>query len=212
MFTGIIRYVGCVKGVAATAAGKRLAIDVGPLADGLAVGESIAVCGACLTAAGISGSVAEFDVIAETLAKTTLGDLTPGRRVNLEPALKLNQGLDGHLVQGHVDGIARLVSIRRGGRYVLEFSAGRELTDLMVAKGSVAIDGISLTLTAATAERFAVALIPTTLEQTTLGELTTGAAVNIETDIVGRYIMKYLGQASPGGGLTLEKLKQAGFE
>lgn len=212
MFTGIIRYVGTVKGVTPTAGGKRLAIDLGPLAEGLALGESICVSGACLTAAAISGAVVQFDVIAETLATTTLARLASGRRVNLEPALRMNQGLDGHLVQGHVDGMASLADIRRGGQCVLEFSAGRDLTDLMVAKGSVAIDGVSLTLVEARADRFSVALIPTTLAETTLGELKTGSPVNIETDIIGRYIMKYLRQAGPASGLTLEKLKQAGFD
>ena len=212
MFTGIVRYVGTVKAVSPTAAGRRLDIDLGPLVEGLKLGDSIAVCGACLTAAAIAGSVAQFDVITETLAKTTLGTFAPGRRVNLEPALRVGLGLDGHMVQGHVDGAARLSAVHRGGQHVLEFTAGGELTDLMVPKGSVAIDGVSLTLVDASAGKFSVALIPTTFGETTLSELKVGSAVNIETDIIGRYVKKYLQQLSSTGGLTIEKLRQAGFD
>jgi riboflavin synthase len=119
MFTGIVRYIGTVKAVSPTAAGRRLGIDLGPLVEGLKLGDSIAVSGACLTAAAVAGSVAQFDVIAETLAKTTLGTFQVGRRVNLEPALRVGQGLDGHMVQGHVDGSARLAAVHRGGQHVL---------------------------------------------------------------------------------------------
>lgn len=212
MFTGIIRHVGIVRTLSPSAGGKRLAIDLGPLAEGLRTGDSIAVSGACLTVAAISGAAGQFDVIAETLSRTTLGALKPAARVNLEPALRPSEGLDGHIVQGHVDGLAQVSAVRRGGRHELEFSAGRELTDLMVAKGSVAIDGVSLTLVDVSESRFSVALIPTTLSQTTLGELSIGSRVNIETDILGRYVMKFLRASSASGGLTLAKLKQAGFE
>ncbi|RPI63077.1 MAG: riboflavin synthase, partial [Planctomycetaceae bacterium] len=132
MFTGIIRHVGEVRGLVSASGGGRLTIDVGPLARGLSLGDSIAVSGACLTAAEINGSVVQFDVIAETLHRTTLGEFRIGRKVNLERALTLGQGLDGHLVQGHVDGKAHLKAARRAaGQCTLEFTAGRELTDLM---------------------------------------------------------------------------------
>lgn len=214
MFTGIIRHVGTILAGRDTSSGRRFTIDLGPLAGGLGLGDSIAVNGACLTAAALGGSCgADFDVIAETLARTTLGGLAPGAKVNLEPALRLGQGLDGHLVQGHVDGIARLKAIKRGGQVVLQFTAGRELTDLMVPKGSVAINGVSLTLVDATADGFSVAIIPTTLAQTTLGLLSPGAAVNIETDIIGRYIRKFVagGASAQPAGLTMQKLKDSGF-
>ena len=212
MFTGIIRHVGTVGDVRPTNAGRRLAIDLGPLAEGLDLGDSVAVNGVCLTAATLAGKVGEFDVIHETLSRTTLGSLARDARVNLEPALRLGQGLDGHLVQGHVDGMARLTHVRQGAEYELEFTAGRELTDLMVPKGSVAINGVSLTLVRAEADRFSVALIPTTLRDTTLGLLAIGHQANIETDVIGKYVRKYLlGTASQTGSLTMEKLKEHGF-
>jgi len=217
MFTGIIRHVGKVVAVrSSSAGGKTLAIDLGPLAKGLGLGESIAVSGACLTATAIDGNIGQFDVIAETVARTTLGGLRAGSAVNLEPALRADQGLDGHIVQGHVDGIAHLRAIRKGGQYALEFTAGPDLTSLMVAKGSVAIDGVSLTIVEAGGDFFSVALIPTTLRETTLGLLQSGSPVNIETDIIGRYIRKFLGappadSASKPAGLTMEKLREAGF-
>lgn len=215
MFTGIIRHVGKVTNVRPSAGGARLAIDLGPLAAGLGLGDSMAVRGVCLTAAALDGRIASFDVIAETLKRTMVGELKVGDRVNLEPSLRVGQGLDGHIVQGHVDGLATLRTIVRGGQYVLEFSATTELTGQMVAKGSVAIDGVSLTLVEVSADRFSVALIPTTLGETTLGDLRPGDKVHIETDVIGRYVLKYLAQMglqSPAaGGLTMEKLKDAGF-
>lgn len=214
MFTGIIQHVGTTGRIAATAIGKRLALDVGPLKDRLAVGDSLAVDGACLTVAAIGADLLEFDVVSETLSSTTLGELRAGQKVNLEPSLRLDDALDGHLVQGHVDGIAKLRATDRNRGWRMEFEAPRELTAQMVPKGSIAINGVSLTLAEAGDRSFAVALIPTTLQQTTLGELRVGAKVNIETDVIGKYVLKCLGQlagAAGPGGLTLDKLRQAGF-
>lgn len=213
MFTGIIRHIGKVLAVAATPAGKRLTIDLGPLAAGLALGDSVAVSGPCLSACDIAGTHAQFDVVRETLSRTTLGGLAAGSRVNLERSLTLAQGLDGHIVQGHVDGLA-VLSRRTGVSPVLEFSAPRDLTDLMVPKGSVAIEGVSLTLVDVSAEGFSVAIIPTTLRETTLGDLNPGDRANIETDILGKYVQKYLrtlGGKPGGGAVTLEKLREEGF-
>lgn len=213
MFTGIVRHVGKVLSAAASPAGRRLRIDLGPLAGGLALGDSVAVNGACLTACAIEGAAAEFDVVSETLARTTLGELGVGAGVNLERSLRAGDALDGHIVQGHVDGQAELRAVRRGGQWVLEFAAPRDLTAQMVPKGSVALDGVSLTLVDVTDERFSVALIPTTLAETTLGRLKVGGRVNVETDVIGKYVLKCLGRlGAPGGGLTLEKLRQAGFD
>ena len=209
MFTGIIRHVGLVRR-AGGAAVRRLRIDLGPLAAGLAAGDSVSVSGACLTVAAVEGSEAEFDVVAETLQRTTLGGLRAGAKVNLERPLKLSDGLDGHLVQGHVDGVAEVKAIRRGGRWEVEFASG-ELSRQMVPKGSVAIDGVSLTLLEVGAGSFSVALIPTTLEGTTLGELAVGSKVNVEVDVIGKYVRKCIQELASGGGLTLEKLRQAGF-
>lgn len=190
-------------------------IDLGSLAEGLVAGDSVAVSGACLTVAALEGDAAEFDVVAETLDMTTLGDLRTGARVNLERALRLDGGLDGHLVQGHVDAVAAVRRIDRAGDgRVVRFAAEAEVAGQMVPKGSVAIDGVSLTLAEVHAEEFSVALIPTTLAETTLGELAVGGRVNVELDLIGKYVRRYIGRIAgptPGGGLTLEKLKDAGF-
>jgi riboflavin synthase len=211
MFTGIIQHVGEVVGLAATPAGKRLAVDLGPLADGLREGESVAVGGACLTAAVVKGKggVAEFDVVPETLAKTTLGRLRVGSQVNLERSLRLGDGLDGHIVQGHVDGSAGVRRIdKAGGQWVVHFDCEKSLTDEMAPKGSVAIDGVSLTLASVEDGGFSVALIPTTLAKTTLADLRPGDAVNVETDVLGKYVRRMLGQR---GGLDMETLHKAGL-
>jgi len=211
MFTGIIRHVGRVKHVRSSAAGKGLRIDLGPLAPGLKVGDSVAVSGACLTATAVEASEAEFDAVGETLAQTTLGSLRAGAKVNLERPLRPTDTLDGHLVQGHVDGLAEVRAIRRSGaQHVVEFSAP-VLTGQMVPKGSVAVDGVSLTLVEVARDSFSVAMIPATLEKTTLSDLAVGSKVNIELDLIGKYVRRYLQQLSGGGGLTLEKLREAGF-
>ena len=213
MFTGIIQHVGAVRSVRAVGAGRRIAVDLGPLAEGLALGDSVAVDGACLTACGLDGTLAEFDVAGETVRRTTLGAARPGTRVNLERALRLSGALDGHLVQGHVDGVAEIRRIDRSAdQWTVEFAAPAALTDEMVEKGSVAIAGVSLTLTGVSGGGFAVALVPTTLRETTLADLAAGAKVNVETDLIGKYVRRYLRQMSaPAGGLTLEKLRDAGF-
>lgn len=213
MFTGIIRHIGTVLAIGPTAAGKKLTIDIGPLAAGLHLGDSIAVDGACLTASALAGAAAEFDVVTETLSRTTLGQLRAGTRVNLENALQLGQGLDGHMVQGHVDGMAKLAAQGRGGQPVLEFSCPRELADMMVPKGSVAVSGVSLTLVDVGGDRFSVAIIPTTLRETTLGELAVADKVNIETDIIGKYVMKCVRQLQlpAAGRITMDKLREEGF-
>jgi len=214
MFTGIIRHVGVVKDVRRTAAGARLRIELGPLGEDLAAGDSVAVCGVCLTAAAVEGTTAEFDVVAETLARSTLGSLRAGAKVNLERALGLSDRLDGHLVQGHVDGVATVRAVRRKGQWVVEFQADQELTDAMVAKGSVALDGVSLTLLNVSKGRFSVALIPTTLSETTLAELAPGRQVNVETDVIGKYVRQYLEntvRADDMRGLWINKLRDAGF-
>lgn len=209
MFTGIVRHVGRVQAVRNSQAGKVFVIDIGPLAEGLQTGDSVAVSGVCLTATAIAGRNVEFDVVRETLSRSTLERFAVGQKVNLELAMTLGQRLDGHLVQGHVDGIAGVKQIRRDQQYVIEFTAEPALTDLMVAKGSVAVDGVSLTLVQVKPEMFSVAVIPTTLGLTTLGDLKGGDKVNIETDIIGKYVAKW----SKGlhSGLGLKKLQDEGF-
>jgi len=213
MFTGMVQQVGVVRQVRPTSGGRRLTIDLGPLAEGLDLGDSVAVRGACLTVCAIAGTVGDFDVVSETLDRTTLCRLRSGAKVNLERALRLGDGLDGHLVQGHVDGVAAVRKIATGGRHEVSFATEPSLTGQMVSKGSVCIDGVSLTLTDVRADAFAVALIPTTLADTTLGELAVGDEVNVETDLIGKYVAKYLAALGGGqsGGVTLAKLRDAGF-
>jgi len=228
MFTGIIQHVGTVRAVRTVGKGRRMTVDVGPLAAGLAVGDSVSVSGACLTACRIEGAAVDFDLAAETVSRTTLGDVRSGAKVNLERALRLGAGLDGHLVQGHVDGVGEVRRIDRSAdQWAVEFSAPGSLTDEMVEKGSVAVCGVSLTLTAVRDGLFSVALIPTTWKATTFGEMSVGSKVNIETDVIGKYVRRYLrqiagaggadggparvGGSGKAGGLTIEKLRDAGF-
>jgi riboflavin synthase len=211
VFTGIIRHVGRVVGLAAMPAGKRLRIEVGPLAEALSPGASVAVDGACLTVSVVAGAAAEFDAVPETLARTTLGDLGSGDAVNLEPALPAGAPLDGHIVQGHVDGVAEVARIGAGsGGHVVYLAAPEPLTAQMVPKGSVALAGVSLTLVEVAAGGFSVALVPATLAATTLGQLKISDRLNVELDIIGKYVRRYL-EGTGRGGLTMEKLRQEGF-
>ena len=212
MFTGIVQHVGQVRSARATAAGQRVTVDLGPLAEGLRVGDSVSVAGVCLTAAAEDGQNAEFDVVPATAERSTLGSLRPGTKVNLERSLRPDRGLEGHIVQGHVDGTATVRRVQRGADWVVEFSCPVELTDAMVPRGSVAVDGVSLTIKDVRDGEFSVALIPTTLAATTLGALAIGDAVNVETDILAKYVAKLLGRgAAPTQGLTLDKLREHGF-
>lgn len=213
MFTGIIQHVGRIERVESTPAGRRLWIELGPFAEGLRLGDSIAVNGACLTAARIDAASAGFDAVAETLGRTTLGQLAAGDRANLEPAMRLGDRLDGHLVQGHVDGLGRVDRVdKSGGQWLIHVACEAGLTDQMVAKGSVAIDGVSLTVVDVQRGKFHVTIIPTTLDKTALADRRVGDRVNLETDVIGKYVQRYLGRFAPGqGSLTIEKLRGAGF-
>ena len=212
VFTGIIQHVGRVVSVTPEPQGKRLRIDVGPLAAGLREGSSVAVDGVCLTVAGLSAAQVDFDVVPETLARSTLGQLTGGGRVNLEPPLPAGAPLDGHIVQGHVDGLAEVVRMDRGREgHLLQLAGEPQMTRQMVPKGSVALAGVSLTLLDVAEGRFSVTLVPTTLERTTLGGVGVSARLNVELDVIGKYVRRYLQTLADGGGVTVEKLRQAGF-
>ena len=213
MFTGIIRHVGPLRAAGESPGGRRLVVDVGPLVDGLGHGDSVCVNGVCLTVTELTGSEAAFDVMAETLGATTLGGLRPPVKLNLERSLAIGDRLDGHIVQGHVDGIGKVIDLRRGDRWELAVGVDADLRAIIVPKGSVAIDGVSLTVVDVDDKAFRVALIPTTLDETTLGDLRPGNSVNIETDVIGKYVQRYLQQLGGGdsGGLTLDKLRSAGF-
>jgi riboflavin synthase len=164
-----------------------------PFAAELALGESVAVSGACLTVVMHSDDVFDVEAGPETLAKTTLGELGVGDEVNLERSLRLSDRLGGHLVQGHVDGVGRVAERNRHGEWeTIWFSAPIALLRGMVPKGSVAVDGVSLTLVDVARDRFSVALIPHTLAVTTLGRKSVGASVNLETDLIGKYVARWM--------------------
>lgn len=196
MFTGLIQGIGRIVDRQASDGDRRLVIDTGE-ADlgGLAVGDSIAVSGVCLTATEIDGSRFAADVSRETLKLTTLGDFDIGTTVNLEPPLRAGDPLGGHMVAGHVDGLGVLEQLHADARsWRLGFSVPRHLAHYLASKGSIAVDGISLTLNEVDDRRFGVNIIPHTMRHTTLGERRIGDHVNIEVDLVARYLARIAGR------------------
>jgi riboflavin synthase len=193
MFTGLVEQMGEVRSIKPDGTGGHdLLIAAGGLADESRLGESIAVNGACLTVVGRDDGVLGFQAGPETLRRTNLGELTVGDRVNLERAVRLSDRLGGHLVQGHVDGVGRIAERSQQGEWeTVWFTCPRELTVQMVSKGSIAVDGVSLTLVDVAADRFSVALIPHTLANTTLGFKKLGNTVNLETDLIAKYVSKW---------------------
>ena len=212
MFTGLIEAVGSL--VSLRSGGDQAVLELAaPLpADEIRIGDSIAVNGACLTVIGRQGDRFRFDISPETVARTTFAALQPGSRLNLERALRLGGRLDGHLVTGHIDCIGRLASrTAKGNAVLLGLSLPPEQARLLVEKGSVAIDGISLTVNSVSATGFSVAIIPHTLAKTTLADLGVGMSVNIETDVIGKYVARLTAPHAAGGGLTMETLLKNGF-
>ncbi len=212
MFAGLIQQTGTLTRREMLAGGPRLVISGAPWHPPLTLGESMAVNGACLTIAQIQGKSFVCDILQETLDRTTLGGKRPGMALNLERALRLGDPLGGHLVTGHVDGIG-LVSRRqaKGRDWILQVACGTELLSGMVLKGSIAIDGVSLTIVELDERSFAVALIPFTCAHTALGTLKSGDAVNLETDIIGKHIRRSLETQPAPTALTWERLRAAGF-
>jgi len=211
MFTGIIEGVAAIETIRPSPSGKRLGLDLGELADGVRLGDSIAVDGVCLTVTAINGRQVEFDVVGETLHRTTLGDLRPGSQVNVERSLKVGDRLGGHFVQGHVDGLGTIrTKEQTADGWLFRFDLPAELARGMIPKGSIAVDGISLTLVEVGASGFSVAVIPHTLEHTTLGAKTPGGTVNIEIDLIGKYIRKAV-EGHTGGKVTEDFLREHGF-
>lgn len=238
MFSGIIEGMGTLAAIRPMESPQgrvtRLELDLGPLRAGLVPGASVAVSGVCLTVAAIeaaAANVAAFDVIPETLRLTNLGELAVGDAVNLERSLRVGERVDGHFVQGHVDGCGEVTRVERRGEWRLWVRAALGLMPYIVKKGSVALDGVSLTVAEVQDDEFCVALIPATLERTTLSRRGPGDRVNIETDILARLVLARLdallaqgalppglaprGQAplgrAPRETIDLETLRAAGF-
>jgi len=213
MFTGIIQQVCTVKALSKSGDSAALTVDLGQLANESKIGDSIAINGVCLTVIKLAGILVTFDVSSETLAESTIGKLTPGSKVNIELALRADDRFGGHFVLGHVDGSAIIKKIEKKTDFAtFTFTAPKDLLDQMITKGSVAIDGISLTIAELNPDGFTVAVIPQTLKETSLGQAKITAQVNIEIDIITKTVRKYLQQLSPGKtGLTLEDLRQQGF-
>ena len=192
MFTGIIETLGAITEVDSATDSSRLSIR-GEVTDGTAIGDSIAVNGVCLTATTVDGDVFTADVMAETLRRTTLGSLRPGDVVNLERAATATTRLGGHLVQGHVDGVGRVTARAPAGAFdEVTITLPGELLAYVVEKGSIAIDGISLTVARVSDSEITIGLIPETLQRTTLGRRAVGDAVNIEVDVIAKYVERLL--------------------
>lgn len=213
MFTGIIEKVCTVKNISRNASNMEISIDLADLVEDIKVGDSVAVNGTCLTAVKIQNNVVSFELSSETVAKSSFADIRPSRKVNIERAMKLNGRLGGHLVQGHIDGIATIKSISDKGNFKdITFSADKELLNQMVTKGSVAIDGVSLTIAQMDAISFKVAVIPQTLKETILSSAKIGDKVNIETDIIGKMVKKHVENLMPSkNSFTEDKLKEMGY-
>jgi riboflavin synthase len=213
MFTGLIRAIGLVDEVLRTSSGARLVVDIGTLADGATVGDSVALAGACLTLTDLDGSRGTFDAVEETLRRTTIGQLARGRRVNLEPALRAGEPIGGHFVSGHVDGVGQLAHTEPAGEGAeMRFTADRAVLADIVEKGSVALDGVSLTVAGIEADGFRVAIVPHTLRATTLGDLRPGQRVNIETDMLVKSVRRVMQTGGPdGSGISEGFLRRHGF-
>jgi riboflavin synthase len=212
MFTGLVQQVGTLAVKKPRGDGMGLVIRHGPWSSPLVPGESVAVQGACLTVTSVGTGEFACDVLNESLKKTTLGGAVSGARVNLERALRADERLGGHIVTGHVDGVGTVLAFeQKGADWVLEITCGTDLLSGIVPKGSIAIDGVSLTIVALKTASFTVHLIPHTLANTSLQSLKKGRGVNLETDIIGKYVQRYLGRMHGAPGLTMETLQAAGF-
>jgi len=215
VFTGIIETIGTIREITRRPNGARLGIDAAAIVASARLGDSLAVDGACLTVAALAGNAVTCDLSAETLSRTTLGTLRVGMRVNLERPLRLGDRVGGHLVSGHVDAVGQIVGrVPQGDGAVYRIQFPESLAPLLVPKGSVAVDGISLTVAALTGHRFDVAVIPYTLQGTTLAEKRVGARLNLEADLIGKYVARLAAKGEPPrntGELTLTVLKEHGF-
>jgi riboflavin synthase len=218
MFTGIIESLGTVYAIQPSGEGKKLTIDADYVLEGTKEGDSISVSGACLTVVVINGGRFTVDVSPETLARSTFSRAKAGDRVNIERAMRLSERLDGHLVSGHIDGVGTIVHRKiKSNAILITMGAPESLCRFMIEKGSVAVDGVSLTINGYTQNSFDVSIIPFTAKLTTIGLKGIGDHINIETDMIGKYVAKFLsgGQAndkySRKSDISMDVLAKAGF-
>jgi len=218
MFTGIIEGFGAISSIRPAGQGKRLAIEAEFDLDQTKIGDSLCVSGACLTAVKIDGRHFEVDISPETLQMTTFGQARVGQRVNIERALRLSDRIDGHLVSGHIDGLGRLRHRETlSNAIIVTIDVPGSLARYMISKGSVAVDGISLTINACDASSFSVSIIPHTAKRTTIGFKIQGDPVNIETDMLGKYVERFMNarpgheEAEKASGIDKEYLLKTGF-
>lgn len=211
MFTGLIEKVGILASATARSDGMRLVIRHDVWTEPLTLGESVAVEGACLTVTAATPGEFACDVLKETLDRTTLGGKRTGTAVNLERALRAGDRLGGHFVTGHVDAVGKVLALtRRGDDWILEVEGGPLVMEQVVYKGSIAVNGVSLTVAEARARSFVVHMIPHTWKHTSLNGLHVGEGVNLETDLLGKYVIKQIRGLAPTG-VTMEKLASSGF-
>ena len=200
MFTGLVEETGRVERIEERAGSRRLRIAARRVLEDVRGGDSVAVDGCCLTAVAIEAGAVEFDVVPETLARTTLGEWRPGRPVHLERSLRADQRLGGHLVQGHVDGVGEVTAaVAEGDGRRVTVALPATLARFVAEKGSIAVDGVSLTVARALPRAFEVALVPHTIEVTHAGEWAAGMSVNLEVDLIARYLARLVEDAGLGG-------------
>lgn len=211
MFTGLIETTAKITNFTQNPNGAVIQVECS-FTDEIKIGDSIAVNGVCLTVTNINGHVLSFDISKETLWVSTFSSLKSGQSVNLERALKFNSRLDGHIVSGHIDGIGEIANISRDGfSYRFNFSASKDILKHIVKKGSVTINGISLTVADVTDTEFSVEIIPHTFEVTNLKTVKIGDMVNIETDILSKYVEKFLSLKQNNSKISMEMLKENGY-
>ncbi|HSQ85762.1 MAG TPA: riboflavin synthase [Desulfobacterales bacterium] len=219
MFTGIIEGLGTIREIRSEGKGKRMAVEADFSFEQTKIGDSICVSGACLTVVMIDGKRFTVDVSPETLSKTTFGNIKVGDRVNLERALRLSDRIDGHLVSGHIDGIGTvLLKQNIGNAITVSFKVPESISHYMIQKGSVSVDGISLTINNCSIDSFDVSIISHTAKLTTIGFKKAGDLVNIETDMIGKYVERFVGgkhhdekKKGTGSPLDMEFLAKSGF-
>ena len=208
MFTGICEECGSIRQITDTGGGRRLTIKAAVVLDGSKVGDSIAVDGICLTATSLGKDFFTADVSEETLRYTVLGQRRPGEFVNLERALRVGDRLGGHIVSGHVDGTGVVKRIERDGdSFLYTFTSDDEILGRIIKKGSVTVNGISLTVAELTDDDFSIEVIPHTLSVTNIGKLKPGDIVNLENDMIGKYVEHFLSEKNERHGLTYEMLE-----